>query len=435
MNFTAPRRRRSAPGNLLKVKATAKLLRRGTPGRYFDGDGLYLVIASPTAAYWERRYELNGAPHWMGLGRAKHFSLAEARDRNRAISQLLTDGIDPLARRREEAARRKAETLKALTFAEAAAAYFEQHQAKWKNAKHRAQFLSSLQEYVFPIIGGQPVSAIDTPLVLKVLERKVAAERGYPAGRFWDARPETASRVRGRIENVLDFATVRGYRSGDNPARWRGHLDNVLPSRGQVAKVEHHAALPYAELPAFLAALREREGSAAAALLFTILTAARTGETIGARWSEVDLKTGIWTIPAGRMKMSREHRVPLSAAAKELLGNLYREQNNEFIFIGPRSDGLSNAAMTAVLKRMGRNDITVHGFRSTFHDWAAETTAFPNEVTEMALAHAIGNKTEAAYRRGDLLDKRRKLMEAWAKFCTTAKPAAAGTVVPLRGRR
>jgi integrase len=420
--------------NLLKAKATAKLLRHGTAGRYFDGAGLYLVISSPTAAYWERRYELNGKAHQMGLGKARDFTLAEARERNRRISQLLADGIDPLAQRAAERAATKAAALKAMTFAEAAQNFFAQHEGKWRNRKHRAQFISSLREYAFPVIGDQPMAVIDTPLVLRVLERKIAAERGYPAGRFWDARPETASRVRGRIENVLDWATARGFRSGDNPASWKT-IGKVLPSPGKIKKVEHHAALPYAELPAFMAALGEREGSAAVALAFTILTAARTGEVIGARWSEVDLKTAIWTVPAGRMKASREHRVPLTPAALDLLKALPTADGNDFIFIGPNLNGLSNAAMSALLDRMGRADLTVHGFRSTFRDWAAETTAFPGDVIEMSLAHTIKNKTEAAYRRGDLLDKRRKLMEAWAKFATAPPVAAKAKVVPMRGRR
>jgi integrase len=230
---------------------------------------------------------------------------------------------------------------------------------------------------------------------------------------------------------VLDWATVRGHRTGDNPARWKGHLDQVLPARGTIAKVEHHAALTYAELPGFMAELREREGVAARALEFTILTAARTGEVIGAQWSELDLAAKCWTVPAGRMKASREHRVPLSTRAVELLGEVFREDDNEFVFIGSQRGGsLSNMAMTATLKRMGRADITVHGFRSTFRDWAAERTNFPNHVVEMALANVIGDKVEASYRRGDLFDKRRKLMEAWVGYCS--RPAGEGEVVALR---
>jgi integrase len=270
--------------------------------------------------------------------------------------------------------------------------------------------------------------------VLKVLEQKVDAERGYPAGPLWQARPETASRLRGRIEAVLSWATVRGYRTGDNPARWRGHLSEALPARNG-SKVEHHAALPYAELPAFMAELSQREGVAAQALAFTILTAARTAETIGAQWPECDLDAGVWTVPAGRMKGGKEHRVPLAPQVIELLAGLYREDGNAHVFIGSQpGSGLSNMAMTTVLRRMGRGDITVHGTaRSAFRDWAAERTNFPREVAEMALAHVVGDKVEAAYRRGDLFAKRKALMEAWAKYCKTSAPTG-DKVVPMRAR-
>jgi integrase len=244
---------------------------------------------------------------------------------------------------------------------------------------------------------------------------------------------ETASRVRGRIEAVLDWAAVRKLRSGDNPARWKGHLQHVLPARSRLAKPQHHAALPYAEVPAFMAALRQRDGVAARALEFTILTAARTGEVIGARWEEIDFTAKTWTVPGVRMKAGHEHRAPLSDRAIEILTSLPREGRNPFVFIGPRAGGLSNMAMAAVLRRMDRAEITVHGFRSTFRDWAAETTAFPNHVVEMALAHTIGNRVEAAYRRGDLFDKRRRLMAEWAKYCTSLPAEKVGpTVVPIR---
>jgi integrase len=232
----------------------------------------------------------------------------------------------------------------------------------------------------------------------------------------------------------LAWATVRGYRAGDNPARWRGHLSEALPARNGIAKVEHHAALPYAELPAFMADLRIREGVAAQALEFTILTAARTGEVIGARWDEIDLEAGVWTVPAGRMKAGKEHKTPLSPRAVELLKDLYREDGNDFVFIGSQAgSGLSNMAMTTVLRRMGRGDITVHGFRSSFRDWAAERTNFPNHVVEMALAHVVGDKVEAAYRRGDLFAKRAQLMAAWAKYCDAPAPVGV-KVVPMYER-
>ena len=316
----------------------------------------------------------------------------------------------------------KLAAAKALTFEEAAAQYFTHHEKGWKNAKHRAQFRSTMAAYVLPRIGKLSVAAIDTGLVLRCIEP------------IWADKTETATRVRGRIEAVLNWATVRGYRTGDNPARWEGHLAEALPARERIAKTAHHAALPFSELTAFMTALAERGGTAARALEFTILTAARTGEAIGATWDEVNLTEKTWTVPAGRIKGGREHREPLSDRVVELLAALPTERDNPYVFIGARSGGLSSAAMTAVLKRMGRSAVTIHGFRSTFRDWAAERTNYPNHIVEMALAHAVGDKVEAAYRRGDLFDKRRRLMSDWARF-SAMKPTASGAVVPMRGKR
>lgn len=388
-------------------------------GRYGDGQGLYLQVTNAGVKSWLLRFERNGRERWMGLGPLHTFSLKEARDRARKARQQLLDGIDPLDARKAERAAQALEAARALTFDEATRQYFDQHERKWRNAKHRQQFLNTLATYAFPKIGRLSVAAIDTGLVLKCLEP------------IWHEKTETANRVRSRIESVLDWATVRGYRHGDNPARWKGHLDNVLPARGQIQKTNHHAALPYADLPAFMTALKQREGVAARALEFTILTAARTGEVIGATWDEIDLTAKVWTVPAGRIKGGREHRVPLSDRAVAILKSLPCEDRNKFVFIGPRTGGLSNMAMASVLDRMGCGDVTVHGFRSTFRDWAAESTGYPNHVVEMALAHVIGDKVEAAYRRGDLFDKRRKLMGDWAKFCAT-KPVIAADVIPLR---
>ena len=424
----------------LTVKRVERLKQKG---RYSDGGGLYLQVNESGSKSWVFKYERtlrdgNGQPkrkeHMMGLGGLATFGLAEARERARLLRQQIKDGIDPLAAKRTAKAERELAAAKALTFAQATQAFYAQHEGQWRNRKHAAQFLSTLSTFAFPVIGNLSVAAIDTGLVLKVLEQKVDAERGYPAGPFWQARPETASRLRGRIESVLGWATVRGYRQGDNPARWRGHLSEALPARSANGKVEHYAALPYAELPAFMADLRKREGVAAQALEFTVLTAARTGEVIGgARWDEIDLKAGVWTVPAGRMKAGKEHRIPLSSRAVELLKDLYREDGNDFVFIGSQAgSGLSNMAMTTVLRRMGRGGITVHGFRSTFRDWAAERTNFPNHVVEQALAHTISDKVEAAYRRGDLFAKRKALMEAWARYC---EAPVSGGVVPMRGRR
>jgi integrase len=357
----------------------------------------------------------------MGLGPLHTVSLAEARLAALEARQKLRKGIDPLDEQAEERAARALEAARTITFADAARQFFDQHEAKWRNDKHRRQFLSTLTTYAFPKIGKLPVADIDTGAVLRVIEP------------IWPEKTETANRVRSRIESVLDWATVRGYRTGDNPARWKGHLGEVLPARGQIAKAVHHAALPFVELPSFIADLAEREGVAARALAFTILTAARTGEVIGAQWDEFDLGAKVWTIPAARMKAHREHRVPLTDAAVKVVRALPREDGNPFVFIGPRRGGLSNMAMAQLLKRMHRGNITVHGMRSAFRDWAAERTAFPREIIEMCLAHAVAGKVEAAYLRSDVLAKRRKLMAAWAEFALS--PATAGEVVSIRRAR
>jgi integrase len=402
---------------------TTKRIAKLGEGRHRDPEtrGLYLQVGPTGKKSWLLRYELNGRERFMGLGSLDDFTLKEARERARAQRQLLADGLDPIEKRKAERAAHNLAAAKVLTFEEAGRLYFDQHERKWRNAKHRAQFLSTLVMYAFPQIGRLSVAAIDTGQVLRVIEP------------IWQDKTETANRVRGRIESVLDWATVRGYRTGDNPARWKGHLSEVLPARSQIAKAEHHPALAYTDLPSFMAALAEREGVAARALEFTIMTAARTGEAIGAQWPEIDLKTKVWTVPAGRIKGGREHRVPLADRAVEILRRLPREDGNPFVFIGPGASGMSNMAMAAVLKRMARDDITVHGFRSTFRDWAAECTACPNHVVEMALAHVIGDKVEAAYRRGDLFAKRTRLMADWSRYCT--RPAPAGEVVPMRARR
>jgi integrase len=331
------------------------------------------------------------------------------------------DGIDPIEVRRAEREQKKLDAAKSMTFDACAAAYIDAHKAGWKNAKHRDQWPNTLNSYAGPVFGSLPVQAVDVGLVMKALEP------------IWQTKSETASRLRGRIEAVLDWATVRGYRKGDNPARWRGHLDKLLPTRSKVQRVEHHPALPYDELANFVAMLRGQEGIASRALEFLILTATRTGEVIGGRWGEIDLGEKIWVVPAERMKAGREHRIPLSAAAVAILEQMREVREGDFVFPGgKRGKPLSNMAMLAVLKRMDRGDLTNHGFRSSFRDWAAERTNFPREVAEMALAHTVGDKVEAAYRRGDLFQKRRQMMEAWAKFCGTTRPQA--EVVPIGGR-
>jgi integrase len=392
-------------------------------GRYGDGRGLYLQVTPTGARSWLLRYERGGRERAMGLGPVSDFTLDEARERARKARQLLADGIDPLDARNEarinQAADRALVSAANVTFRECAEQYYKFHSRKWSNAKHAAQFLSTLKMYAYPALGKLPVAAIDKALVLKAIEP------------IWYSKTETASRVRGRIEAVLDFAKTRGYRSGENPAAWDGNLIHALPARNTIAKVEHHAALPFTELPEFMAQLAAREGIAARALEFAILNAARTGEVIGGRWPEMDLDAKLWTIPAGRMKAKKEHRVPLTSRAVKILETLPRE--GDFIFPGGRKGvPISNMAMAEALKRMGRLDITVHGFRSTFRDWAAERTGYPNHVVEMALAHVIGDKVEAAYRRGDLFAKRARLMADWARYCA-AKPTDAATgITPLR---
>jgi integrase len=431
----------------LTVKRVQKLLRRGDAGIYPDGGkdhvrGLRLCVRSKTAASWELRFQLNHVPRLMGLGSARVFTLAEARAPATAAKKQLTDKIDPLEQRRSERAARKATLAaakaaaveakaKSKTFREAAETYIADHRKHWKNDKHAAQWPSSLARFAYPVIGDMRVADVDTTMVLKVLEQAVPAGRGDPAGSLWNARRDTASRVRGRIETILNWSTIRGFRSGSNPAAWEGHLEHALADTGKV-EVAHHAAVPYEELPAFMAALAQRVGVAARALEFTILTAARTGEVIGATWDEIDLEKNVWTIPGERMKAGKRHTVPLSPAAVALLQSLPREGGNPHLFIGPRGPGLSNMAMAQLMKRMDRSE-TVHGFRSTFMDWAHDRTAFPAAVIDMALAHGVKDKTEKAYRRGDLIAKREALMDAWATYCNSPPVERSGKVVPLKG--
>jgi integrase len=349
---------------------------------------------------------LNGRSREMGLGPINIVSLADAREKARECRKLLLDGIDPIETRLEARLRTRAEKAKSMTFQECAEAYIKAHRAAWKNAKHIWQWETSLSMYVFPVFGQLSVAAVDTGLVVKTLEP------------IWTAKTETATRVRQRIEAVLDWAKARGYRNGENPARWKGHLDTLLPSPSKIAPVVHLAAMSY--VPAFFAELRKRETISAKALAFTILTAARSGEARLATLAEIDFKNAIWTIPGGRMKSGREHRVPLSKDALTLVPR----DGRPAALLFPASGGaaLSDATMRKSLQEdMGQAGITVHGFRSTFKDWVRERTNYPNEVSEAALAHIIGDKTEAAYARGDLFEKRRKLMDAWAVYCTTAQ--------------
>ncbi|MFB9127401.1 site-specific integrase [Paraburkholderia dipogonis] len=376
------------------------------PGLYADGGNLYLQITSAGVKSWLFRYMRKGKPRGMGLGPVHTIGLAEARALALTCRRQLLDDIDPIDARE---AKRKAETTAAadeISFQHCAEKYIEAHRTGWKNAKHADQWTNTLTTYAYPIFDSRSVAAIDTTLVMKVLEP------------IWATKTETASRLRGRIESVLDWATVRGYRTGENPARLKGHLDTLLPKRSRVQKVTHHPALPYADLSAFMPKLRAQEGTAARALEVLILTATRTNEVIGATWSEFDLDEGVWTIPAERMKMRKEHRVPRSARAIALVKMQQEVKRGDYVFPGRRDKSpLSNMAMLQLLERMKRDDITVHGFRSTFRDWAGETTHYPREVCEAALAHGIKDKAEAAYARGDLFVKRAALMQDWANFC------------------
>jgi len=378
---------------------------------------LYLLVSTSLRASWIYRYQDNGKKHDHGLGPYPDVSLADARKARLKCDGLRRDGIDPIAARKAARAKAKLDTAKAMTFKDCAAAYIKAHMAGWRNPKHAAQWPNTLAAYVYPVFGSLPVQDVDVGLVMRALEP------------IWREKPETASRVRGRIENVLDWATARGYRQGENPARWRGHLENLLPKKTKVQRVEHHAALPYAELPEFMVELQRREGVAARALEFLALTAVRTGEVRGAKWSEINLVQRLWTIPAERVKAGREHRVPLSDAAMAILGQMQEIRQSDYVFPGGKvRRPLNHAALLEVLQRMGRSDLTVHGLRSTFRDWTAEQSSFPHEVAEMALGHVVANAVERAYRRGDLFQKRRQVMDAWARFCTAA-PAASGKAV------
>ena len=407
----------------LSALQVAKLTR---PGYHPDGNGLYLQVIASGAKSWIFRYARNGREHQMGLGSFATFSLAEARERALAQRKLLADGHDPLTVRREALAQARTQRANELSFDEAAAAYINANAPGWKNAKHAAQWRTTLSTYASPVIGHLPVAAIDTALVLRILQP------------IWATKTETASRLRGRIESVLDWARVQGYREGDNPARWRGHLEQTLPPRSKVARGEHHAALPWRDIGVFMQQLRGMAGTSARAVEFIILTATRTSEVLLARWEEFDLEQCLWTIPAERMKAGREHVVPLSAQAMHLLGALKSERqealsheqkkdaqlglSEEHVFRGSKGQHLSNMAGLQVLKRMGRGDITVHGFRSTFRDWAGESSNHPREVIEHALAHQLADKAEAAYQRGTLLLKRQALMQDWADHCDSPKP-------------
>jgi integrase len=385
---------------------TARGAQTAGVGWYCDGHGLYLQCSAGTDGAinrsWVYRYRAGDRERYMGLGPIADVSLAEAREKAAAARKLRLEGVDPIEARKERRTAARLEAAKHMTFGQCVEAYLQTHEIGWKNVKHREQWRMTLTDYC-KTISDLPVQAIDTDLVLKVLTP------------LWTTRTETAKRLRGRIERVLSWAKGRGLRAGENPARWAGHLDEMLASPSKIAAVRHHPALPYAEIPAFMTELRERDSLSARALEFTILTAARTSEVIGAEWSEFGLEAKVWTIPASRMKAGKEHRVPLGERAVNILRETSRFHS------GAKPFPLSNMAMLQLMKHL-RPGYVPHGFRSSFMDWCHETTNYPKAVIDIALAHKIEDKIEAAYRRGDLFAKRAKVMNAWAEYCEKAPP-------------
>jgi integrase len=389
-------------------KLTARKVATAQAGKHSDGGNLYLIVSDTGSRKWVLRFTWRGAAKEMGLGSANDVPLADARDKAADARRLLAKGLNPIDERKRDGG--------IPTFGAMADSVVEALSEGFRNAKHKAQWRMTLETYAAPL-RGRPVDIVTTEDVLAVLKP------------IWTEKPETASRLRGRIEKVLDAAKAKGHRTGENPARWRGHLDHLLPKPKKLSR-GHHAAMAYDQLPGFMGELRERQATAALALEFCVLTAARSGEVLGCQWSELDLENGVWTVPAERMKAGREHRVPLSGRALAILRHLSSGAVGPFVFRGHvRGRPLSNMAMDMMLRRMKRDDVTVHGFRSSFRDWAGNVSSFPREVIETALAHVIGDKAEQAYRRSDALEKRRKLMEAWSAYC---EPRAGGKVVPLK---
>jgi integrase len=379
---------------------------KSEPGRYGDGDGLYLQVSQWRTKSWIFRYERDGRERQMGLGpaAARQVSLSEARKLASQCAQALREGLDPIDERKGRMAARRVQAARSVTFKKCAEDYIAEKEAGWRNEKHRAQWSATLETYAYPVFGNLPLAAVDLPLIMKALKP------------IWTTKPETAGRVRGRIESVLSYATVHGYRQGDNPARWRGHLDQILPAKAKVSTVKHHKAMSFNKIAAFLKLLRNKDDISAKALEFTILTVARTGETIDAVPAEIDLKQKIWIVPPDRMKAGKEHRVPLSDRAVEIIESV--KHNQKFLFPGAKIDHpLSTMAMLEMLRGMVGDGSTVHGFRSSFMDWGHEITDYPKEMLDIALAHTVSDKVEAAYRRGDMFEKRRALMADWAAYC------------------
>jgi integrase len=394
----------------LKIKSISER------GFYADGGGLYLQVAPGGSKSWVFRFKKDGRARDMGLGPIGTIELKEAREVARVCRKLRLEGVDPIDQREKARQEVKLAATRAMTFDQCRDVYIQTHSAGWKNPKHRQQWTNALQTYVTPVFGALPVQDIDTAVIVKALNP------------IWTTKPETAGRIRGRIETILNWATSSGLRSGENPARWRGHLANLLISQAKIRKVKHHAALPYAQIGQFMVDLRGQAGIAARALEFTIETVGRTTEIRGAKPEEFDLEKKVWTVPAERMKGGILHRVPLTDRAVEIVRSMIGR--GTYVFPGSSlKKPLSDASMSAVLDRMGITNATVHGFRSSFRDWAHEQTNFPREIAEAALAHKVGDETELAYKRGDALEKRRKLMDAWSRYCSM--PLRTATVTPL----
>jgi integrase len=416
--MNAPVRRKKSDIPELTALSVSRLKE---PGLHLVGGipGLALQITQTGARSWILRVMIAGKRRDMGLGGYPGVTLASAREAAREARAKIKSGIDPIEENRARNSALAAARASALTFEQCAVAFVAAKEPEWKNAKHAAQWRTTLATYCYPLIGKILVRDVSLPHVKQILEP------------LWTSKTETATRLRSRIEGVIDYAIANGYRApGDNPARWRGHLDKLLPKPSKVAKVKHHSALPYSEIGTFMAELRKQSGMGARALEFAILTAARSGEARGATWAEIDLNSAVWTIPASRMKAGEEHRVPLPDAAIRLLRDLPRIDGSDLVFTNTKGTMLSDMTLSAVLKRMGRH-FTVHGFRSSFRDWCGEKTSHPREIVEFALAHKLPDQTEAAYFRGTAFDKRRRLMTDWARYCDTVLHT--GTVTPIAG--
>lgn len=400
------------------------------PGLYGDGGGLTLQITNGGAKSWLFRFMIAGKAHAMGLGPTHTVSLAEARQKALAARKLLLDGINPLTAKKQDQLATALANARMMTFDQCAEAYISAHKAGWKSEKHADQWTNTLSTYASPVFGRLPVAEVDTALVIKCLNP------------IWQAKTETASRLRGRIESILGWATTSGYRTGENPARWKGHLDNLLATISKASRTKHHPSLPWQHMNEFLTHLRARAGLSARAVELAILTACRSGEVRGAKWSEFDLARKVWTIPAERMKARREHEVPLSEVALSLLKAI--PETGDLVFTGTKGQELSDMSLTAVIRRMNEgehqtwvdangNGITVHGFRSSFRMWAAESTSYPREVAEHALAHQLPDAVERAYQRGSQFAKRASLMAEWAVYCDKVPPNAEVTLIKGRG--